>query len=325
MSGFKTNSIKLHLVQKLQAWVSTIRDAALVERIKADTIVSGGAIASMLLGEKVNDYDIYFRTRATAKAVAEYYVRQFNATKGHLAGPSLRGCNPEVRDAVRKNAKGIEENRVTIFMKSSGVASETQSEYKYFENQPELSADQFMDGLKVDTNPIDIANELATIVKDRENLFRPVFFSENAITLSNKVQLVIRFWGEPDELHENYDFAHAMCYFDWGRGTLKLHSDASEALLSKTLLYRGSLYPIASLFRIRKFIERGWRISAGQMLTIIWQIGELDLKDPFVLREQLLGVDQAYFHQLLRALETKDSSQRVDATYIAKLVDEIFE
>ena len=114
-----------------------------------------------------------------------------------------------------------------------------------------------------------------------------------------------------------------MCYYDYAKDTLGLHPEALEAVLSKTLIYKGSLYPIASLFRIRKFYERGWRITAGQMLKIVWQLQDVNLKDPAVLREQLIGVDQAYMHQLLRALET--TTDRVDATYVAKLIDKIFE
>jgi hypothetical protein len=169
------------------------------------------------------------------------------------------------------------------------------------------------------------ANDLAEIVKDKKTKYRPVFFSENAITLSDKVQLVMRFYGTPSEIHENYDYAHAMCYYDYKENDLVLHSEALECILSKTLIYKGSLYPVASIFRVRKFIQRGWRITAGQLLKIVWQLNDIDLKDPAVLREQLIGVDQAYMHQLLRALETKDATQRIDATYLAKLVDEIFE
>ena len=143
--------------------------------------------------------------------------------------------------------------------------------------------------------------------------------------MSDKIQLVIRFFGSPGEIHENYDYAHAMCYYTYGDGDLVLHPEALEAILSKTLIYKGSLYPVASIFRVRKFIQRGWRITAGQLLKIMMQISSIDLRDPVVLREQLIGVDQAYMHQLLRALETKDASQRIDQTYLAKLVDEIFE
>lgn len=325
MAGIKSQVIKLHLIDKLNDWVKSIKDESLQKMVRADTIVSGGAIASMLLGEKINDYDLYFRTKETALAVANYYTKVFNETTRSKALGLMSTSSPQVKEMKRTNIKGIEEDRIVIFMQSAGVASETQEEYNYYEGMDEISADQFMDQLKSETSPIEVANELHEITKEKDKPYRPVFFSENAITLSKKVQLVVRFYGTPSEIHENYDFAHAMCYFDWSKNELSLHPEALESLLSKTLRYKGSLYPMASLFRIRKFIERGWRISAGQMLTIVWQLNALDLQNSQVLREQLLGVDQAYFHQLLRALENKDGNQRVDATYIAKLVDEIFE
>lgn len=59
--------------------------------------------------------------------------------------------------------------------------------------------------------------------------------------------------------------------------------------------------------------------------TVKFRYMEHGMKDTAVLREQLLGVDQAYMHQLLRALENKEAGTRVDATYLAKLIDEIFE
>lgn len=325
MAGIKSQVIKLHLIDKLNDWVKSIKDESLQKMVRADTIVSGGAIASMLLGEKVNDYDLYFRTKETALAVANYYTKLFNETNRSKALGLMSTSSPQVKEMKRTNIKGAEEDRIVIYMKSAGVASETQEEYNYYEGMDEISADQFMDQLKSETSPIEVANELHEITKEKDKPYRPVFFSENAITLSKKVQLVVRFYGTPSEIHENYDFAHAMCYFDWSKNELSLHPEALESLLSKTLRYKGSLYPMASLFRIRKFIERGWRISAGQMLTIVWQLNALDLQNSQVLREQLLGVDQAYFHQLLRALENKDGNQRVDATYVAKLVDEIFE
>ena len=147
--------------------------------------------------------------------------------------------------------------------------------------------------------------------------------SDNAITLSDKVQLVIRFYGEPSQIHNNYDYVHTFNWYDREKDELVLNQEALEALLTKTLIYKGSLYPIASIFRIRKFIQRGWSITAGQLLKIIWQINELDLKDQTVLREQLIGVDQAYMHQLINAIQEND--YKVDSTYLAKLIDEIFE
>lgn len=319
----KSATIKLVLNKKIEDWLETIVDEKVKKLAKENTIVSGGAIASMLAGDKVNDYDIYFRNKETTEAIANYYVDLFNATNGKLSTTAMRSCNPVVKVEPRKNVKGDIEERVLIYMKSSGVAGEKQSEYRYFEFEGETSADAFMDSLKPD--PVETTEELVEIVKDKKDRYRAVFFSENAITLSDKVQLVIRFYGTPSEIHENYDYAHAMCYYDYKENDLVLHSEALECILSKTLVYKGSLYPVASVFRIRKFIKRGWRISAGQMLKIMTQISQIDLLDPVILKEQLIGVDQAYMHQLLRALENKDASQRIDQTYLAKLVDEIFE
>lgn len=320
MPGLKKNTIKTLLNNKIENLISSITDTKVQEAIREDAIVSGGAIASMLLGEDINDYDIYFRTFDSAKLVTEYYVDLFNALNGKLK-TAVRECNPIVTEKSIVNIKGETEKRVIIYIKSSGVASETQEEYNYFENLHESLSDNFVDSLS--KNPIETAELVTEELKDKTNKFKPVFLSDNAITLTNKVQLIIRFYGEPEQILKNYDFAHAMNYYDYKAKHLELHQDALESLLSRSLVYKGSLYPIASVFRTRKFIARGWRITAGQMLKMIWQIKDIDLENPEILREQLLGVDQAYMLQLIRSLE--DQKGRVDNTYLAKLIDQIFE
>ncbi|MET0081248.1 MAG: hypothetical protein ABW119_22565 [Candidatus Thiodiazotropha lotti] len=170
----------------------------------------------------------------------------------------------------------------------------------------------------------DFAETLIENASEEKPRYRPVFMSQNAITLSDKIQLVIRFYGEPDQIHSNYDFAHAMCWYDYAANKLHLPAEALETLLSRTLVYRGSLYPIASIFRTKKFIERGWCITAGQLLKIMWQISELDLKDEDILREQLTGVDMAYMHQLLEALKDVDP-EKMNSAYICEIIDRIFD
>jgi hypothetical protein len=320
MSGFKRTTIQRLLNNKMEALIESITDSKVKEAVAKDSIVSGGAIASMLLGEQINDYDIYFRTYDTTLLVTNYYVDLFNALNGKLK-TAVKDCNPEVKESSIVNIKGETEQRITIYIKSAGVASESQEEYNYFESLTEDDTEKFTESLH--QKPIETAELIVEEIKDKTNKYKPVFLSDNAITLTNKVQLVIRFYGDPKDILRNYDFAHAMNYYDYGHKDLVLHQDALECLLSKTLIYKGSLYPIASIFRTRKFIQRGWRISAGQMLKMIWQLNDVNLKDSAILREQLLGVDQAYMVQLIRALENEKG--KIDATYIAKLIDEIFE
>jgi hypothetical protein len=93
--------------------------------------------------------------------------------------------------------------------------------------------------------------------------------------------------------------------------------------LARELRYVGSKYPICSVVRLRKFIERGWRVNAGQILKMAMQISELNLKDLNVLEDQLTGVDTAYFVQLIERLKEKDP-EKVDAAYLVEIIDRIF-
>jgi hypothetical protein len=309
--GRNRKGITRELNNKMTEWLSTIDDIPLREQVAKEVIVTGGSIASMLLGEKVNDFDVYLKTKATTKAIAEYYVAKFNAaSKPKSAVGSEITAVPYVTEDIIKNCKGELEERVVIYIKSAGVAAEGQDTYRYFESQPDDVTQAFVDSL-------------AESKDDAKTKYRPIFLSANAITLSNSVQLITRFYGEPDKIHDNFDFVHAMSYYDFNQKNLVLPAKALECLLSRTLIYTGSLYPVASIFRMKKFLERGWRINAGQQLKIMWQISELDLKDPVTLQEQLTGCDAAYLHQLIEALKDV-APEKINSAYVAEIIDRIF-
>jgi hypothetical protein len=158
----------------------------------------------------------------------------------------------------------------------------------------------------------------------KSGVFKPIFLSSNAITLTGDVQLVIRFYGDPATIHENYDFVHCTNYWTSWEKKVVVNEKALEALLTKELIYVGSKYPLASVCRIRKFITRGWHINAGQLLKILFQLNSLNLNDYKVLEDQLMGVDMAYFAEILSKLHEKDP-ETIDATYLANLIDEVFE
>lgn len=308
--GRKRSGIIKELNAKLGEWVQSIDNVELRNTVRRDTIVTGGSICSMLMGDPVNDFDVYFKTKDTAIAVARYYVDKFEKVLAEKNDYIL--YKPEIRQEQLVNCKGIVEDRVYIYMKSAGLASETQSQYVYFEMEDAVSsAGEFASSLK-------LCGE-----EDKGEKYRPVFLSPNAITLSHKIQIIIRFFGEAAQIHDNYDFVHAMCYYDFSYNELVLPGPALEAMLSRTLVYKGSLYPVASIFRAKKFIQRGWRISAGQLLKIMWQISELDLSKKEVFMEQLTGVDLAYMYELIRALTDVDP-QKINSTYVGEIIDRIF-
>jgi hypothetical protein len=327
---------------KVKEIIESVEDTNVQELMKKNLLICGGAIASMLSNERPKDFDLYFRDLDTCKAVADYYTEQFNKTKGQLKTTAIASCNPYAKIITAPNIRGEMENRVVIYIKSAGVAGEEQTEYRYFEGEAGQNTEDFAASLQygdqdpeqqsasefMDTNvpdPMVDAEQLKQDLRGHKKKFRPVFFSDNAITLSDRVQMVMRFYGEPDEIYKNYDYAHSMCSYDYAADVLNLHPEAMESILGKNLIYRGSLYPICSLFRMRKFMRRGWSITAGQILKIVWQVNELDLKNPRVLREQLIGVDTAYMFQLIQAISAAEPGTKIDSTYIASIVDTIFD
>lgn len=318
----KAKTIKAVLRKKLDAWLDTIEDSDVRALAKKNTIVTGGCIASMLLKEKVNDIDIYFRDYITTYKVAEYYMERFKAAattpfKIYLAD-----------DEGHKIESAGAPGRVMIVCKSAGVAGEAEpeAEYQYFESRPPAEAGAYVSEVMDDPGEIvDKMDDVKDAIDPDADLpkYRPVFLSSNAITLSGQVQLIIRFYGEPDEIHANYDFAHCTNYYDGGSGELVLRPAALEALLTRELRYVGSKYPLCSLIRVRKFVQRGWSINAGQILKMCMQLNELDLKDFKVLRDQLTGVDVAYFAQVLQAVHDKDPT-KVDTAYLLEIIDRMF-
>ena len=149
------------------------------------------------------------------------------------------------------------------------------------------------------------------------------FISPNAISLNDEVQVVTRFSGSPEEIHVNFDFVHATNYFTFKDG-LVTNKDALMSLLTKTLVYRGSKYPITSIIRSKKFIKRGFNINAGEYLKMVYQCSKLNLEDIRVLENQLIGVDVAYFGTLIKALKKFEKSKGSLDLYLFEMIDKIF-
>lgn len=312
--GMKAKTIKSVLSKKFASFISSIEDEEVRKLVEKNTIITGGCIASMLLGQPVNDFDLYFTNRQTVEAVAKYYVSRFSVKKRNGIDCSIY-------------AETDENGRVRIVVKSAGIATAEGAEapYEYFEGSPEGSAAGYVGELMSDPGEIEDAyQETEQLALDTEDpSYRPVFMSTNAITLSDKVQIVLRFYGEADAIHENYDFVHCTNYWTSKEGELVLRQPALESLLARELRYVGSKYPVCSVIRLRKFIKRGWVVNAGQILKMMMQVSELDLTDPAVLQDQLTGVDSAYFIELMTKVKEKDPTN-VNSAYLVEIIDRMF-
>lgn len=300
----KAKTIKAVLTKKHRDFVMSISDEKVRELVRKNSIITGGSIVSMLLGEQVNDFDYYFTDKETALAVATYYVDKFN--KDHN------------RQDISVSLKE-ETGRIAIYVPSAGVAGDDNEEV--LEETTEFADCGLDDTLNLSLD------ELRGEAEKQRKPYRPIFLSTNAISLSGKIQLVIRFYGDAEQIHENYDFVHCTCYWTAADNNLVLPQKALEAILTKELIYTGSKYPLCSIIRTRKFVERGWKINAGQFVKMCWQLHELDLKNIDVLREQLTGVDSAYFLQAITILQErkeKDPTFELTEPYLFEIINRIF-
>lgn len=292
----KIKTINAVIGKKFKELLKSVDNDEVRKLMEKGTVVTGGCIASMLLREPVNDFDFYFKDKETARRVALYYVEKFG-----ILHPEIKA---EVQVVNAEGAQVDDGDRVRIFIKSDGVAGEVPQE-------------------QIEVHEMEKVDDLPAEVLEDAQKYKPTFLSSNAITLSGHVQLVIRFYGEPDKIHENYDFVHCMNYWtSWDEKTV-VRADALESLLTKELRYVGSKYPICSVIRTRKFIARGWTMNAGQYLKMCLQIHGLKLDDLNVLEDQLVGVDAAYFNQIIFDLKAKDPA-KVDAGYLMTIIDRIF-
>lgn len=302
----KIKTIERTIRHKFNTFLDSIKDKETKKLVEKGTIITGGCIVSMLLNQNVNDYDLYFKDLKTTEAVAKYYVKEYikNKVSKMKAVPKI-----EVR---------ITNDKVHIYVASGGVDSETadNEDYRFFE--------QFDPGSPEQENYIEGVMDF--IGKgEKDNQFSPLFVTSNAITLSDKIQVIFRFYGNPEEIHKNYDFVHCTNYWTSWDKNLVLSKEALIATITKELVYVGSLYPICSILRLRKFINKGWTINAGQMFKICYQISKLNLEDPAILYDQLMGVDVAYFIQLITMLkEAQKDNVDIDYIYICDLIDKIW-
>jgi hypothetical protein len=343
--------IKSILNKKLNDWFKSIKDEKVQKLVKQNTIVTGGCIANMLLNEEIKDFDLYFRDKATTYAVAQYYANEFNERNknhknrlggvakayvldGEMLKPDGRGGyefidkSSELAREYSNQGKvlsrmiaGCTPDRVKIIVRSDGVAAED-GKVEVLDHPFEDAVDVLSDADQLDEKLLEVGQE-----GEKKDPYRPVFLSTNAITLADKIQLVTRFYGSPDAIHENYDFVHCTNYYDYGKNELILKQEALECLMNKELKYIGSKYPLCSIIRTRKFIERGFHINAGQYLKACFQVSQLDLTNIDVLEDQLTGVDSCYFMQLiegLRSKQEKDPNFKVEESYVASIIDRIF-
>lgn len=289
-------TIKKVITRKLDSWLSTIADNKLREDVRKNLVVSGGSITSLLQNIEVNDYDIYIQDMDVLIRLATYY------------------CPGIVLDGRKRDEYLASQDKSEEYLQEYGFEDDSQLTVLYRTLKPDQVKLQIPSGGR--------RIPLKAVEGEEPAKYQASFLSQNAISLTDDIQIVLRFSGTVEQIHKTFDFIHATNYFTYKDGVVT-NIKALESIITKTLRYQGSLYPITSIIRIKKFLKKSWTINAGEMLKMMFQVSQLDLTNIDVIEEQLIGVDVAYFSTLVEILRGVNL-EGMTAEYLNTLIDKVF-
>lgn len=140
-----------------------------------------------------------------------------------------------------------------------------------------------------------INNVMTETDSDGSYLYTLLGETQNALTYKrgdSLIQLIKKYFLPPEQLIEKYDFTMCQCAYDVTEDKFIMGKDFLYDLAKRNLRFTGNTeYPIASLYRMKKFLSRGFTISAIDIIALALSINNLHIETFKGLKEQLDGID----------------------------------
>lgn len=139
-----------------------------------------------------------------------------------------------------------------------------------------------------------------------------IFRTENAWSFKNngvKVQYICKVVGSETEILKNFDFTVNECAYNPKVKDFVMNEDYFlYDLCSKRLRYNiNGKYPVASLWRVNKYIKKGFSLPAIESIKLALRINNLHITTYKDLKEQLEGIDTLFLKDLTdKFLENPD-------------------
>jgi hypothetical protein len=176
------------LHNKIKHWADHVEKSnkEIADLIRKHAVVMGRAITNLMTNDDVNDYDVYFNDMDAAHKVISFYCRMMPTEY--------------TWDLIKtETPTGYKVKIVSV-----GNYVENGSE---FEDETTSSLNEVEKELLRSTNEVNRV-KLKADKSNKEDFYRPVCITQNAITLFSKIQIVTRFVGTPDYIVNFYDYAY---------------------------------------------------------------------------------------------------------------------
>lgn len=166
---------------------------------------------------------------------------------------------------------------------------------------------------------------------NKEKGYQPgelICFTKNSLTFKGShcnYQIITKYAGETTSVLDNFDFIHTMIAYNHSSnkfiyGNLYDNEIIMSSILQKQLVYHHSEYPVSSLFRLKKYVQRGYDINVTSLVKLCFDIGLIDLTNPVVLQEQLTGLDMLILSNIINKFS---DNEIIDRTVIDDVINEV--
>jgi hypothetical protein len=151
------------------------------------------------------------------------------------------------------------------------------------------------------------------------------FSTDSALSYSCngiKVQLIKKIYGNEWDIIKQFDFKICMAAFNPVLQSYTVDNDFFYDLSRRRLTYNPGNYPIASLWRVKKFIKRGYEFPPIDSIKLALTINNLHISTYEELKSQLEGIDTAFLKDLTDMLIEK-SGEKYDIKVAFDMMDRI--
>jgi len=161
--------------------------------------------------------------------------------------------------------------------------------------------------LKKDTDIQDLISKFKLLTPDSSvdtELCKSFKIDGNTYQFITDVRMMI---SSTQDIFNMFDYTVCMAAYSCRSEVFYFHDSFFADLSERRLVFNvGTLHPIASMFRSLKFIKRGYKLGAVEMIKIALSIQRLHIASYAELKHHLLGIDTLFLKDLTDALGTFD-------------------
>lgn len=167
-----------------------------------------------------------------------------------------------------------------------------------------------------------------SLKKANGSLYSPEVETEHVVSykIDNIIFQLIKFdemFNVVEYLLAKFDFRVCMAAFSFKEKKFYIDENFLHDLAKKELVYNIGDFPIATLFRLRKFLYKGFKISGCNIIKLALRVNNIEIKTYKQLKRQLIGIDTVFLKDLLNDLEDEQYKEKqYDFALFLRMIDQ---